>query len=1177
MAVRLEKVIVDLEDRFTGPAARIAAATHLINKELGDLSGQAVRSRRDLDPVGDSITKVGRQADSGSKQIDKLSGRLSILLDLAAILGPGLVPIGAVGIPAISGLAATLGFAAIAGGGFIIAVQGIGGALEAMNKAQLEPTAENLEAARAAMQNLAPAGQQLVTELRGLADEWDRLKAAGQEGLFPGAIDALDSMHSRVDDFERGIFNVNQAVGDMLADGAESLASDRWDEFFDFIATDAPPAIAAMGQALGNVTHAMTGLWTAFDPLNDDFLTWVVDATARLDEWAAGLEDTRGFQEFVAYVRDVGPQVADTLGAVGMAFIRIAEAAAPLGGPVLAAIEGIADALSAIADSPAGPAIMGTVTALALLRRSMAVVEAAGRTTWATNVKGADTFAGKIAASRGVLLKGAAAVTGLAVASSGVADGMGLSNTASMALMGTIAGPWGAAIGGGVGLLLDLAGGGAKASLDLQSLTDTLNQQTGAITANTRAYAAQTLEQDGVLKAAQDLGLSLSDVTSAALNDEEALARVNAQLDATSAGFRDSNGHLIVGTEVWSKFGENSNQVLEAIGRTGGTLDEAQGKIARMGDAVGGTADDFAAAESAAESFATAMARLNRQLSARANMRDYEASLDGLTASIKENGRTLDITTEKGRANQAALDDIAATAVKVAEGLKGADRVEFMRRARADFIQARVNLRGVGVSAEDARAKAKDLANELGLVARGKWDPKVNLDDKPAKTAAESIAGAVRHTGELHAHPQITVDSGNSLSVIGSVRGGIEGIRSKTVYVNVLTRRTNESGGFGATGSADGGPVPKTGLPYADRHLYLLADGEFVVSNRHGQADRNRARLERINAGLADGGWTDPWPYAWKQDRRADYMAASRGGGVRGNPFEYIDPKDKRGDRTLAEFRRDEIRQMREIHREVAKVVRQLKIDLAEGGGTVRSTLRDFKRQLHEAGGAWTRGLERQAEKIRNASERYDRLTKSVEAQQKAVDDANAALAEIQSTQASFASAVAGRFQTDLFGGGLAGMDRALTGDIGNIGRADQALARIRGLGLDPTSDFYRQLATSNDVTTLEQLAASGAGGVSHYANQYATRSAMSAGSGATQADLSYGQAVRDATAAAQAQTAILERQHTQQRNLQDETNRRLDKLEKAAAVDGPDRTAKGVRDGVDGWFTNAWNRGRNR
>mgnify|MGYP006176640011 CR=1 FL=1 len=70
----------------------------------------------------------------------------------------------------------------------------------------------------------------------------------------------------------------------------------------------------------------------------------------------------------------------------------------------------------------------------------------------------------------------------------------------------------------------------------------------------------------------------------------------------------------------------------------------------------------------------------------------------------------------------------------------------------------------------------------------------------------------------------------------------------------------NSSPGFGPTGSADGGTVPKTGKPYADRHPYLLADGEEVISNRWGQADRHRSLLKAINAGrLADGGTARRW------------------------------------------------------------------------------------------------------------------------------------------------------------------------------------------------------------------------------------------------------------------------------------------------------------------------------
>ena len=52
---------------------------------------------------------------------------------------------------------------------------------------------------------------------------------------------------------------------------------------------------------------------------------------------------------------------------------------------------------------------------------------------------------------------GVAGAAGLALASTGAADAMGLGNTATMAMAGALMGPWGAAAGAGVGLLMDLS------------------------------------------------------------------------------------------------------------------------------------------------------------------------------------------------------------------------------------------------------------------------------------------------------------------------------------------------------------------------------------------------------------------------------------------------------------------------------------------------------------------------------------------------------------------------------------------------------------------------------------------------------------------------------------------------------------------------------------------------
>jgi hypothetical protein len=88
---------------------------------------------------------------------------------------------------------------------------------------------------------------------------------------------------------------------------------------------------------------------------------------------------------------------------------------------------------------------------------------------------------------------------------------------------------------------------------------------------------------------------------------------------------------------------------------------------------------------------------------------------------------------------------------------------------------------------------------------------------------------------------------------LASVSNWLDNLDGKTATTWVTTRRV---GSLGATGSADGSTVPKTGLGYRDRHLYLLADGEEVISNRHGQADMWRPLLKAINDRRLAGGGT---------------------------------------------------------------------------------------------------------------------------------------------------------------------------------------------------------------------------------------------------------------------------------------------------------------------------------
>lgn len=368
MAIRRESVRLELVDAgFTTGMARAAAATALLNRELRGVNDVDIASR--LDSSSRSLSALSRDANRAESSINQLTGRLSLLGDAILTLGPAAIPVSAVAIPAVTTLASSLGFAALAAGSAAIAFGGVGDALETLNEAHLDPTTENLAEAEKALSRLAPAAQEFVRQIDSMRGLGADLRAAGAEGLFPGLTDALESLEQRGPDAERILRAINETVGQIAADGAASLASDRWDDFFTMLETEGPPTLDKTADAIGNVVHGLAELWEAFAPLNQDGLDWMVEMTEGFDEWATGLKDTEGFKDFTAYIRENGPQVADTVAAVAEAFVDVVAAAGPLGGPALRAIEALAEAVSAIAESDFATPLLAGVAAMRTINR----------------------------------------------------------------------------------------------------------------------------------------------------------------------------------------------------------------------------------------------------------------------------------------------------------------------------------------------------------------------------------------------------------------------------------------------------------------------------------------------------------------------------------------------------------------------------------------------------------------------------------------------------------------------------------------------------------------------------------------------------------------------------------------------------------------------------------------
>lgn len=312
----------------------------------------------------------------------------------------------------------------------------------------------------------------------------------------------------------------------------------------------------------------------------------------------------------------------------------------------------------------------------------------------------------------------------------------------------------------------------AEAKQRADDLRATLDDQTGAITGNTRAYVANQLAQSGLAQKAKDLGLSLSTVTDAALGNDAALSSLVGTLDKViAAGTSTVNAGKSGMITTFSEGAQAAQDLKKELLGMNSSLDDAQIKqrLTAEGASENTTATELTAAASrkAASAFQAETASLNDIISAMhlasgvaldlaGAQISFQAAIDDATKGIKDNGKTLDINTEKGRQNKSALLDVAKAAnAQVDAMLKSGKSNEV---ATAATVSARAEFVRIAVQMGDNRAHAIAYAKSLidippkattnvtnnATVAKSHVDPyakALNLLPKQ-KTTGVTVSGA---------------------------------------------------------------------------------------------------------------------------------------------------------------------------------------------------------------------------------------------------------------------------------------------------------------------------------------------------------------------------------------------------------------------------------------------------
>lgn len=718
----------------------------------------------------------------------------------------------------------------------------------------------------------AQLGDILGSTFRGV---WNVLKAASDSGK-----DLLDGLQENAQQFQDWTASVGgrNAIKDFFEDSVPvtrefgRLVGEVIDQFttrgidqgqlvqtLRMLREDLVPAVGAVLPVLTTVSRNLVGaVAPAVGTFAEDLLPSVIHVADRLGNALGPALD-----DLAPSLADLAGAAVDFIGALTPAIGPLGHTASIVADVLTPAVRGAATVLDALPDS-----IQGVIGAMIVLRIGLGALS---RKEWF------GTVSTKVKDELGVIRTSMLQTEG----------GVGKFSTGLKGAVNALGGPWMLAIGAAVTAVGFFAQSHAEAAADVEALTATLNDQTGAVTGNSREWAAKKLEDEGALEAAQRLGLNLEDVTSAALGQEDAARRVNAQIEE----FKRQNPAVSTGLygQSMNKTREDAESLDKALNGTNGTLAQARGEWNRTSAAVGdagdksqGAADGIRAAGNAArvstgwfndvgrsnkefgDSAEDTKGHLDHQADAQRDLTratlayqkataeaiggdiGFQQALDDTAKELREGAHTLNIHTQAGRDNMQALLDLGSAA----DGVTGSARhqQQALETARRKIIEW-------ADSAGMTRKEAIDLADRIIDLNKRydnlpeKKDTRVDAETAEANRNLDVVTHKLNDIDGRRADAGINVDADaaeHRLDTFTDALNSLDGLTVAPVIgpifsaVQNFANQANRRAGGGwlqgpGTGTSDS-------IPYGSGSASNL---EFIVNAR--QAAANAKLVETIN------------------------------------------------------------------------------------------------------------------------------------------------------------------------------------------------------------------------------------------------------------------------------------------------------------------------------------------
>ncbi|WP_132048714.1 phage tail tape measure protein [Curtobacterium sp. PhB136] len=586
-------------------------------------------------------------------------------------------------------------------------------------------------------------------------------------------------------------------------------------------------------------------------------------------------------------------------------------------------------------------------------------------------------------------------------------------------------------------------------------------------------------------------------------------------VDAIGGDYRNA---LVEQANAMGITASDTNLAQLAMGDYASAAQDAKDPAAAVAAATGDVADS---AEDAAQKVSDLVAQIkgltSDQLDVNSAQRDFESAIDAVTASIEDNGKSLDVSTEKGRANSASLDSIAQSSLNYAGALyqQAGDQkaaTDALETGRSSLIAA---LGQYGVTGQ----AAQDYADKI-LGTPKEW---ATLFDAQTGTASAATQKLQATYNALPKNLRTQVDlSGVSTaqqlldSFVTRNNGRVISVRQ--VLVQQAVDAGAAPGAAKAAYKASGGVVRGPGTGTSDSIPAMLSNGEYII--RRSSVDKyGTGFLDRVNAGhYADGGLVAT---RTEQNKLAK------------NRFKAAQTAQRQAQSVFNKAKTDANRSAllaAQAETKTARVVAQRAADAltkaknaptgADEGDRIsfRSAIRDGSydastavRDLYSMGQDSGKYSTRQRASFLSIANKNEvamlRLQKQSDAAAKAVDNASDKLDDLKSSSTSMASSVSGKLSDFSYGNYRSGSSllRGLTSRASKLKQFQALLVTLQKNGLAPALlNEVASLGVDEGLPLAKSLASMSKGQLSAINSQYGSIQSTSAAIGGQVADANY-------------------------------------------------------------------------